>query len=350
MLGFDMNVIERGVRSLFAREFVTRQRKVKYTRFCSVVDSDKQSEKYNTISTIPQLSEVTDERVVAGFSEYTYELTNKAYMNAIRIPRTLFEFDQTGQIRTLVQSCGSRVANFPDALTFAVMGANGTAYDNVAFAATTHDLGDGTSQANSITSSITDTNLLAASTKTNRDDLIAAFQLDFIKAKAALMALLDDRGQPWHDDAEPEGLLILCNPYMEFYARMAVEAAILQDSSNVAVRSVGAVISTNYNDAFKDNAGTVRKSTWWLFKIDTPLKPFIFQRFGPKTNFPDAIPEADQTVLTALNSVEVQTVMRTGANISEHTFFDDEFLVGARCIYSAGYGMWQNAIKVNGQA
>jgi len=41
MLGYDMNVIEKGIRGIFGREFITRQRKAKYPHFCTVVNSDK---------------------------------------------------------------------------------------------------------------------------------------------------------------------------------------------------------------------------------------------------------------------------------------------------------------------
>ena len=350
MLGYDMNVIERGIRGIFAREFLTRQRKAKYPIFCSIVDSDKKTEKYNAISTLPQLRETTDERILSGFSEYSYEITNKVYMTGIKVPRTLFEFDQTGQLRTLVQSLGARVANFPDALSFAVLGTCETAkgYDNVAFASLAHDLGDGVSQPNLMTGHLTNT-LLAAYDKANRDNAIAAFQQDLRIAKAMLLELCDDRGEPWHDDADPESLVILCHPRAEFFVRTALEAAIISDTGNITVHSVGRIVTTNRKTPF--NVGsTLMFGTWYLFKIDTPIKPLIFQRFGPKTDFPDTIPEADQAPLQALNAVEVQTIMRTGSAISETTFYDDDFLFGARVLYSAGMGMWQNMIRVNGAA
>jgi len=351
-----MNVIERGIRGIFAREFLTRQRKAKYPIFCSIVDSDKQTEKYNAISTLPQLKETTDERILSGFSEYSYEITNKVYMTGIKVPRTLFEFDQTGQLRTLVQSLGARVANFPDSLSFAILGTSLTAtcYDGAAFCVTAspgHDLGDGVLQANLMTGGLTNT-LLAKSTagnqKTDRDNAIAAFQEDLRLAKAMLLELCDDRGEPWHDDADPESLVILCHPRAEFFVRTALEASIISDTGNITVKSVGRILTTNRKTPFYDAAGAIEYGTWYLFKVDTPIKPMIFQRFGPKTDFPDTIPEADQAPLQALNAVEVQTIMRTGSAISETTFFDDDFLFGARVLYSSGFGMWQNCIRVNG--
>lgn len=351
MLGYDLNVIERGVRGLFAREFLTRQRKVRYTAFCSVVDSDKQTEKYNTISTIPQMSEIKDERVLAGFSEYSYELQNKIYGVGVKLPRTLFEFDQTGQVRTLIQSMGSRVANFPDKLVFSVIanGESGTGYDGKAFFATDHDLGDGTSQSNLLAGSITNTEVTtgASITATVWQTILAKFAFELAYAKAVMLGFKDDRGEPWHEELDPEGLMIVCHPRFEHVVRTVLEGNKLIATSNIAVGGVKSVITTPYTDIFK-HGGTLCYGTWYLLKIDTPVRPFLFQRFGPKTNFPDAIPESDQQILQALRSVEVQTVMRGGADIDAHTFFDDEYLVGARCIYSAGYGMWQNAIKVYG--
>jgi len=346
---YDLNVIERGIRGIFGNEFQTRARKAKYPYFSSVVDSDKQTEKYNAISTLPQMSEMTDERVIAAFSDYSYTLTNKVYATGIRIPRTLFEFDQTGQVRTLVGSLGTRVANFPDKLSYLALQANGIGYDGVAFFSTAHDLGDGTSQGNDIQGTLTNTVIAAILTKTTRDDAIVKIQLDFINAKNTMLEFTDDRGEPWHEDAEPESLIVLCHPRIEWLLRTALEANIISDTTNVLVKSVGRVVAVNYPQPFT-RASVLYYGEWFLFEVDTPIKPMIFQRFGPKRDFPDNIPEIDQQVYKQLNSVEVQAVMRVGNNIDTHTFFDDEFLFGARAIYSAGYGMWQNAIRVTGGA
>jgi len=342
---YDLNIIERGIRGIFAREFLTRQKKVKYTRFTTLVDSDKEEEKYNSISTLPQLQLMTDERVLSGFSEYSYSLKNKVYATGVRIPRTLFEFDQTGQLHTLVQSLGARVANFPDKLSFQVLAANGNGYDGVPFIGATHDLGDGNLQSNTVTGNLTNA-LINGTTKANRDDAIAAFQLDLVKAKAALLTFVDDRGEPWHDDAEPSSLLVLCHPNAEFFVRTALEATIISDTGNLTLKSVGGVITTNYATPWYDSEDTTRMGTWYLMKVDTAIQPYIFQRFSPRRVFPDTIPEADQSMYKALGAVEIQTIMRSGQNIDSQTFFNDEYLFGARVIYSAGYGMWQNIIRV----
>jgi len=346
----DLNVIERGIRSIFSREFITRERKAKYGRIATVIDSDKQTERYNAISTLPQMTATEDERIISALEDYTYDLTNEPYMSGIRVPRRLFEFDQTGQLRTLTQSLGSRVSNFPDKLSFQVLGTGdaNVGYDGSNFFATDHDLGDGNAQINTFDGGVNDDDL-PWSTASARDDVIAAFQADLVSAKERMQLLTDDRGEPWHDDISPECLVIVCHPAMEFVARTAIEASIISNTGNLTVKSVGSILTTNYTEAFKVN-GTVRKSTWYLLKIDSPIMPLVFQRFAPRMTFPDTIPEADQAVLQALHAVEVQTVMRTGQNIDATTFFNDEFLFGARAIYAAGYGMWQNAIRVAGAA
>jgi phage major head subunit gpT-like protein len=345
MLGFDMNVIDRGIRGTFGREFITRQRRVKYPKWSLVVDSNKKIERYNSLSTLPQLQELTDERVLAGFSEYSYDIENKVYATGIKVPRTLFEFDQTGQLRTLVQSLGARVTNFPDKLMFALLGANAECYDGADFFSATHDLGDGTSQTNIATGTMDNTSLTGG-TKTYRDNMIAAAQMDVNKAKGVMSEMVDDRGEPWHEELDAETLVVLCHMRAEFFIRSALEAAIVSDTGNVLVKNIGAIITTNRTEPFEDGGGDVRYGTFYLLKVDTPVRPMIFQRFAPRQNFPDTIPEQDQQILQALSAVEVQTVMRGGSNIDAHTFFDDEFLFGPRTIYCGGYGMWQNAVVV----
>jgi hypothetical protein len=99
---------------------------------------------------------------------------------------------------------------------------------------------------------------------------------------------------------------------------------------------------------FSENGVTPNYGTFYLVKVDTAINPLLFQRFGMKQTFQDDIPAIDQAPLQALSAVEIQSVMRTGAQVDAHTFFDDEFLFGARCIYSAGWGMWQNMVRVTG--
>jgi len=131
---------------------------------------------------------------------------------------------------------------------------------------------------------------------------------------------------------------------MEFVVRTALEGTIIGQTSNVMVRAVKSIEVTPYDI---DN-DTALKGTWYLFKVDTPVKPLIFQRFRPPTSFQDDIPGMDNDIASSLASVEIQTVFRKGQNISWYTFKTDEYLVGARTKYSAGYGMWQNCIKVTG--
>jgi phage major head subunit gpT-like protein len=350
-VGYDLNVIERGVRGIFAREFMTRNRKAKYPKFTTIVDSDKQSEKYNAISTLPQLAEMKDERVLAGFSEYSYEVTNKPYSTGIKIPRTVFEFDQVGQLRTLVQSLSARTSNFPDKLVATLIGNNGNGYDGVSFFGASHDLGDGTTQDNAISGHLNNDDITAAG-DTGADittaikAMVSAAQIDIINAKTTLSTFVDDRGEPWHDDVEKDGLILYCHARAEPWLRIAVEGALIENSANLGLKSVGGIVSTNRTEPFKDSGGTVRYGTFYLMKVDTPIQPLVFQRFGPKTNFPDTIPEADHASIQALNSVEIQTIMRTGRDIDAQTFFNDEFLFGARVVYGCGYGMWQNIIRV----
>jgi len=351
MLPLTMGIMERGVRGLFSREFLTRQRKAKYPRFSTIADSNKQEEKYAMISTLPQLAELQDERVLAGFSEYDYTIRNKVYTTGIRVPRRLFEYDQTGQLRTLVQSLGARVANFPDKLSFALLGSNGICFDKTPMFGNLHDLGNGVLQSNVVNGSMTNDilmNLLSsgATAKDNRDNAVAAMQMDLNNAKRLMFSFEDDRGEPWHEEIEPEGLIIVCPPGAEFFWRTVTEAALIQQTSNVFIKQVSAIITTNRPEPFMDSTGVVRQGTAYLMKTDTPVQPLIFQRFGARMAFDDSVPESDHEMLRALTAVEVQSVMRTGQDISEFTFFNDEFLFGARTHYSVGYGMWTNAVKI----
>jgi phage major head subunit gpT-like protein len=374
MLSLNPVILERGIRAIFASEFVTRQRKVRYPNYVAVVDSDKEEEKFNAISTLPQLEKLTDERNLAGFSEYSYTLKNEFYATGIKLPRKVFEFDQTGQVRTLVQSLGARVANFPDylmdqllvpvhsatgpywgtcytgksffAANAAAITAAGTwANWTEAFSSVGHDLGNGSGQANVFPGNLDNADVDAV-TKDGWLDAVAKFSADLNRAKSYLLEVTDDRGEPWHDDASPESLILICHPRMERLARTALGGTMIAATDNVMAKTVGQVICPVRQDIFKDANGVVRYGLFFLLKIDTAVRPFIFQRFSPPVHLAEGPAEADQQLVQSLQSVEIQSIMRTGSEISEHTFFNDEFLFGARTIYTGGYGMWQNALAI----
>jgi phage major head subunit gpT-like protein len=359
-VGLNPGVTDMGVRGLFARGFITRAKTVWYPKITTVVDSTQEEEKFVATGTVPFPEEVADtEPIFSGMAQYSYTLKQREYRADIQISRRAFEFDQTGDLRTKFQSLAARVASHPQYLiseqlkngtSTTVTTAKGTesnvCFDGSAFFATDHDLGDGTSQSNIVTGALTAAEFETADIK----EQVEAFVYDLSQALSALEAINDDRGQPWHDEIRPEGLKIVCGMKLWPIVRAVINGSTLpHGGSNPLFGAVGEIIHTPYDIG---NKSASNYTTWYLMKTDDFMQPMLYLRFRPKTavEFTDPIPEIDEDIVRALQAVELMAVNRTGTEIDSHTYKTGNFLYGARMVYRVGYGMWTNAIKVNGTA
>jgi len=372
MLGYDLGIFDAGVRSTFCKEFIARARKTVWQEICTVVPSDKKTETYKMLSSVPALERLMDEVTLHSFSEYEYALTNLTFKTGFEIERDVLEFDQTGQTHTFPAQLGSRSASHPDKYIAALLkhGATSTiteairkdgiestsGYDGTTFFSTSHALADESqpSSGNLLTGTLSADDLTALGSVdgthggTKLEECCAQFTNDLNNAIVAMANFKDSRGEPWHESIEPESLVLICGPEMVMVARAVIEGitnVFGGGGTNPMVKSVGRIIVMN-RDIGNRTGDNPRYGTFYLCKVDTPVRPFLLQSFTPKTIDPSEFPEVDPNILTALAGTTIESNLpRVNGPMDSQFILTEKIIWAVRRKYAMGYGIWQNCVK-----
>lgn len=365
-LAKDRAITTKGARALFNSSFITRRRKLVYTKLCTVVDSHVESDFAKNIGTVPQLEEVIDDvnaPPIDDFRDYTWSWTNRLYRSKANLQRSIMDFDQTGQSFTLIHSMGARLANFPDRLLFTRLlnastqlnsGEESTPGTAVPLFSASHlaPIGSSTQQNNIVTGTTPVDFCTTAATQAVAQQLIS----DFRAVKSRLRSFLDDHGEPWHnDDLKAENLVIICGPLLEIPFQQAFFSGMINASDNVVQGGVREIISSNYIPVTGVDA-----ADWYLCVIGELQRPFVYSRFRRITD--DEIEDAftpdlqegvgiDMDDLRELSSIRLETNMgHQGMNADVDVMENDRFLISAQWRGEILGGEWRNAIQVNNAA
>lgn len=280
-----------------------------YPRICTIVPSDGKDEEYGILGSVPSVREWCGSRNFHSVSAAKFTIENKLWESSVAIDKDDIADDRLGMYVPMFESLGTRAARHPDKLLLSSVVVNGTTQtclDGQLFFDTDHAWGDSGSQDNDLTENI---------------DTPSAPTLDQFKASAAkmLQAMLlfkDDKGELLHDDA-----VMGVNGGMELVALVPVnmwEVATKAFTPGIFVNSG----ETNVTVAIADVVPTPHFGAagvyWDLYRVDTPLKPYIFQAREP--------------------------LSRKMKGEDDIEFKDVKFMTRAR--YNIGYGAWWNAVRM----
>lgn len=367
-LGKDRGITDKAVRAIFMKSWITLRRELFYPMIVEVHDSHVEEDFAAMIGTVPQIEEAADDvddPAIADFVDYRVDWKNRLYKAKISLSRSLLDFDQTGQSRTLLHSMAARLANWPERLLVTAL-VNGTdagempSFENTAtpFFDENHDIGGdqtGTVMSNLLTGSTSKAFIDATAPQTVAQEILA----DFRKAKALMHSYFDDRGEPFHlDNIPPESLLILCAPALEIPMRLAFTAEIINATTNKFANAVGRIVATNYLGTV--HTGNAIDSSWYIFHIRERVRPIKYSRFRRirdseledqfgRENLEKAsgFNNISMDVAREMSSIELSTNLGNfGANAEADVIKHDRFLIGARWRGAIFPGEWRNAIKV----
>lgn len=298
----NKNVLEKGLRAEFLRNY---QSGPTYARaLATIVGSTSDSEKYPWLGDAPTMEEFIDERTIKGLSEGDYSIKNKKFAATLAVKRDSLADDQVGGYLLRAQEMGIEARVHPDELLFQVLedgddAVKGKTYDGVAFFHTAHPIrGEQTA---------TQSNKLTGTGVTT-----AALKTDLGTAIATLRKIKNERNKPMNRMIESKDLVVVCPPDIEFAMKEALTAAIISNTSNVMVGTVGSVIvSPRLTDA----------NDWHLLYTGRAIKPFILQEREAMTF--EELTEGDDA------------------------FKRETYYYGPRARYNVGYGLWQTAVMVS---
>lgn len=292
-----------GLRSEFFDRFSEAEMATIYRIVSTRIPSTKTTENYKWLGSTPGMREFGTGRIAKGIRSESYDVENLKYESTIEVDRDEIADDQTGQIRVRIQEMAGRAARHKDNL-ISVLLANGAsagylAYDGLPFFSAAHVSGSSGDQSNDLTVNVVDAN------DPTSDEMKGAVR----EAVSAIMGFKDDQGEP--TAPESSGLMVITPTDLFFPAREAMNAVIINDTTNV--------------DA---GLADVRAFPWltsatefYVGKVNGHVGPFIFQDREP-LEF-DALEEG-----------------------TDESFRREKFLYGVRARYRMTYGEWRYMVKV----
>ena len=268
-------------------------------------DSNQESETYKWLGMVPQMREWVGGRQAKGFSENGITITNKLYEATLEVLVDEIRRDKTGQVMLRVGELARRAQEHWAYLLSVLINANGTCYDAATFFSDTHSEGSSGTQDNNLTSAAT----------TGTDPTAAEMEAAIMDAVEALLAFLDNQGQPMNAGAK-EFLVMIPPAYLK--ATCGALGSTQISSSSAPVPVVTAVAGMRFEVAVNPFL-TGWTSKFALFRTDSKTKPFIRQEEVPLTV--EAIAEG-----------------------SEEEFTHNRHLYGVRAQRNVGLGYWQHGV------
>jgi len=288
-----------GIKALFFQTLADAFGNEDWMKITTVVESNKDQEKYAWLGNVPKMREFTGERTLNALTETGYAIINKLWEDTLAIDRTDLEDDQYGQIRIRIQQLAQEVNRHKSELMFTLL-ANGftqLCFDGQYFFDTDHTTPGAQYQTNQ--SNKGTTALSAASLAT---------------AIIAMAKFVDDRGRPLGIVADT----LVVPPDLEWTARGILQSQYWPDATGTSNYQI---LTTNVMQGRLDlvvSPYLTDTNDWFLLCAKGLVKPLLLQDRAP---------------------VEFQSLEGN----SESGFMRDQYLYGVRARYNAGYGLWQYA-------
>lgn len=269
------------------------------------IRSTHAAEIHQWLGRVPQMREWVDTKQIDSLMGYQFTITNKDYESTIGVNRNHIVDDMLGIYQPRIREMALRAATHPDKLlaTARVAGTTALAYDGQPFYSATHVEGASGTQNNLLTGTGLTTSALAT---------------DFRSARAAMLKMKDDRGEPLIesamliDRANPP-FVITAPPDLQGNFEELLNGTLINNTSNVLVGAARLVIDARLTDT----------TDWYLDYSGNVVKAFINQVRQPP-----------------------QFVSLTDPNSSDRVFLVKEFLYGVEERRAVDYGLWQYSIKV----
>lgn len=301
MAVMNTGLLTKGLRSEFFERFGATT--TYYQDLATRIPSTSDSETYQWLGTVPRMREWGTGRLARGLRTERYSLENLKYEATIEVDRDEVADDQTGQIRIRVGELAQRAATHKDYLLGQLM-VNGGAdacqsYDGASFFSDGHVSGGSGVQDNDLTFAVA-----AESDEPTTEEFKGALK----QAMARMLSFKDDQGEPLA--LNMTGMVCLVPPSMLFTAMEAVNATVINQTSNV-LQGAARVVALPW---------LTSPAVWYLLKTDGVVRPFIFQDREP---------------------IEFGSLTEA----SEEGFKREKLLFGVRARYRMAYGYWQFAVR-----
>ena len=292
------STVDRGVRAEFQKALAeTENVNPILDKIFMKVRSTVKIEKQAWLEQLGTLKEVLDEVEIDGVLDSNQTLENKTYAKAFGIKLEDLEDDQVQGALQRSRDLTVKGRLFPTKLLFDQIIANSTAYDGVAFFATTHATGASGTQSNLLTGTGTS---------------LAQLKTDFDSAIQAMLAYNNAEGEPIYETDVNFKPVVLCPTSLYGLFRDLQESSMISSTTNTIKGAFDLVQSARLNASDVND--------WYLFDAGGMMKPWVLQERVP---------------------LELSSSLKD----SEYAFFSEKVAWKIRWRGAVGPGFWQSMIK-----
>jgi hypothetical protein len=267
------------------------------------ITTDVETETLAFLSDAPAMKERGSNLPKKGLRPYTFSITNKDFSAGLEVKDSDMRRDKTGQIMIRAGELGARAAQLPQKVLSELIIANGTAYDGVAFYATTHT----TLAGNTIN------NALQVAAATGVIPTNAEMETAILTAIEAILGWKDDEGEPRNEFAQEFTVMVPTTLWKQ--ASAALKNDYIAAGTSNSIKASGFTINLVMNPRLTNQA------MMFVFRSDSDVKSLVWQD-------------------------EVLPYMESLTEGSEYAILNSRFLFAAKRIGNGGYGRFDQAVRV----
>jgi phage major head subunit gpT-like protein len=245
-----------------------------YDRLAMTAPSGGSENRYAFMNAIPKMREWLGDRVAQNVSASGYALVNRDWELTIELDRNTIDDDQLGVFNPQVEMMGVETRKHPDDLVLDLMqnGQTKTCFDGQYFFDTDHPQ---------------DPQSGAAGSQQNYWSSGKALSYDnYAAVRAKMRAFKGANGRPLRVNPR----LLVVPPALEATARLIVESEFLPSTAGTAAqtnvyRGTAEVLVIEELDG--------QDTTWYLFDVSKPVKPFVYQLRQAPRWYQETSPESE---------------------------------------------------------
>jgi phage major head subunit gpT-like protein len=308
-------ITSRAVLGEFKRAFETATPPSWVTQAANTFNSNQKSEEYPWLSATPALREWVGGRNAKGFTENSLTIINKHFEATLELLVRDMRRDKFGMIQARVNDLVKRAMTHPASLlsTLILAGPSTACYDGSYFFDTSHSEGSSGTQDNDLSVDISALPATVHGSTTNPS--VEEMQIMIAQGIAQMMGFKDSAGEPMNESAS-SFLVMVPTPFYN---------AAMQAVATPAQIAASQTVLTSLKSDFSIQAVINPRLTWTtsfaIFRTDSYIKPFIFQR---------------------------ETEINVGAKAegSEFEFDNDAHQYGVDYWGNVAFGLWQHACYI----
>ena len=272
-----------------------------YPEIATIMPSERKQEDYAMLGNSPAIREWLGDRKFKQLRSSEYFLVNRKWESSLEIAKDDISDDTLSLYPPMIEDLADEATHHPDELVFETLlaGESSVGFDGQNFYDTDHEWGDSGVQSNDLTASAVDPN----------DVTVAEFADAYEQARQAMLNFKRDNGKTYVRPTVKAltGLVLIVPIELQLTANKALFQDILATGESNIILDQPRIITSGF---------LTDQKKFYLFKVDTTLKPFIFQAREPLSRGTKGV-----------GDLETQLI---------------KFMTQAR--YSVGYLAWWNTV------